>query len=171
MEEKIKDRLVKKDIEEKLREYIFKILENEELFLVMSTKEPFYNIYSDKISYDYSGEAKSLNSSNLQEFKSQFENLTKVGYYKLEALLWIINENNWVASYESNRGKNWISFYDNVLNYCNELAFGLFEDINLEDQPELYDFLVDECSLMFYDFLEHENYEPYYEVVMKRINE
>lgn len=169
MKEKMKDRLVKKDIEKKLREYILKILKSEELFLVMPTKEPFYNIYSDKISYDYSGEAKPLSSSNLQEFKSQFKNLTEVGYSKLEALLWTVTEDNWMASYESNRGKNWVSFYDNVFNYWNELVFELFRDINLEDHPELDDFLVDESNLMFYDFLNYENHKPYYEIIMKRV--
>lgn len=78
------------------------------------TEEPFYNFYSDRINYDYSGEVRKLDKQSYDMLLGQLGSSEASFLYSsdLEELLNEIYINSWTPSYVSNCGKNWTSYMD-----------------------------------------------------------
>jgi hypothetical protein len=112
-------------------------------------EEPFENIYNGRISYDYSGEVQKMSVIDLKRLSNDYEpNFIYVS--KLDMLLPKVYINSWLPSYESNRGRNWISYKDLLYDKYNDWKYESFklccennDDIDEELDSELDEVLED----------------------------
>lgn len=79
----------------------------------IATKEPFYNIYKNQVSYDYSGTVIKMTKNDLDDLvRSIQEDLKPCFSSPLDELLSSVYIDEWEPSYTSNYGKNWMDYRD-----------------------------------------------------------
>lgn len=162
-----------KEINLVISRFLQEVIEENTPYIWYSTETPFYNIYSDKISYDYSGEVRKMTYDELIDIK---DNLGKseVAYMfynsKLEELLKEIRINRSEAIYVSNCGLHWVN-YENLLEEkfrdWKYDSFDIYDPIAEEDDEEL-DMQVDD---IYQDFLENTSHELYYKKILSKLRQ
>lgn len=133
----------------------------------VKTVEAFPHTYKlDRISYDYSGEVKSMTKEDFQEIVA---NLGKKEWYssKLEELLESLYVNQWTAAYASNYGKHWVSYMNLLQDRFDEWKYENFQLYD-EDGNELNEGLEDELNQTLCDFIESTSHEMYSKKIFKK---
>ncbi len=147
---------------------IIEVIEKNTPYQWIQTVEPFPHPYKyDKISYDYSGETIPMIK---EEFQKMAKDLDKDQWYtsKLHKLLDSVYIDEWVASYISNLGKSWISYFELLEDKFNEWKYDNFQLYD-EDGNELDEDLEMELDDIFYDFIKNTSHELYYKKILKKL--
>lgn len=150
-----------REIELIISNLLIQVIENNTPHKWVAAEEPFYNVYKDKISYDYSGEVKKMIKEDLEDLIKTINNEPLYCYVStLQRLISNIYVGQWVPSYESNRGKNWIS-YEDILEYKymdwksdNFVLYDEEEDIDFEE----LDMELDEILYNFFEEMPEDIY-------------
>lgn len=137
------------------------IIEENIPFTLVESEEPFYNVYKDKISYDYSGEVIEMTKEDLDDLVQSIDKEDLEIYTSpLDKLISNIYINQWTPSYVSNLGKNWISYeyiltmeyndwkYDNFILYDEENDIE-FDDLEIDLDEILYNFIKETSHVLY----------------------
>lgn len=104
------------DCLEYFKEEAYSIIDTYDAYKHISTVEPFYNDYSDRDSYDYSGEVEKITRKDIIDNHKDVNKILDLEYIaidensSLDELFNNIYIDNWEASYISNYGKTWTNF-------------------------------------------------------------
>lgn len=165
------ENITEKEIGLIISNFLIEIIEKNIPHKWVGKEEPFHNIYNGRISYDYSGEVVKM---SIIDFKNILTDYSPNFIYvsELDMLFQEIYINRWEPSYESNRGKNWISYKDILEEKYNEWKYESFElyddDGNYTQQEEAdmedVDIKLDE---LLQDFLTATSIDLYYAKIFK----
>lgn len=100
-----------KDINLVISGIIVEVIEENIPHKWIALEEPFENIYNGRISYDHSGVVQRMSVDDLKTLVNNYDP-NFIYSSELDSLLSEIYIDNWTASYESNRGRNWICYKD-----------------------------------------------------------
>jgi hypothetical protein len=135
----------------------------------IDSEEAFYNIYKDKVSYDYSGYVEAMDLNALENIKNNIGKEEEFIIYPLCELLCNIYIDSWRPTYESNLGKEWVSYYTLITEIFNEYKYtnyNLYDEEAEEMVNELLDIELDE---QFELFFKDEPINPYYQKIKNSI--
>lgn len=149
---------------------IINIFEKNIPYKWLPTTEPFINKYNGRLSYDKSGEVCRMREEDLKEIIKEIERKPLAVYYssKLQELLLEIKLDSWIATYESNYGKHWISYSDKLEETFNNWKY---ENFLLVDEAENYidNKLEETLDGIYYDFMKNAPYKFYSTKLLKEI--
>ncbi len=161
----------KEEILSIITKLLHKVIETNTPYVWYETEEPFINMYSGNLSYDYSGEVRKMSLDELTNIKEKLglSEYAEVCYVsELDELLSEIYIDQWEASYMSNRGKNWMSFKNLIEQDFNNWKYENFEvfDEDGEEIVEDLDIMLDDVLVAF---LEETHYDLYFRKIANTI--
>lgn len=151
----------KQKIYEVISKFLIEIITDYIPYKWEASEEPFYNMYKDDISYDYSGEVSPMTLKDVVELYEDYHNVT------LDQTLEQLHINQWTATYISNYGKHWITFGGLLQERFNEWKYENF-DIYDEETDEIDEELEEQIDDIYYSFLSETQSEIY---LMRLLNE
>lgn len=150
------------------------VIENNTPYKLVKDVEPFINQYTGNISYDYSGDVEKIKKNDLKEILKS-NDYDFIYSSQLDKLLSEVYIDQWVASYESNRGKNWISYKCIVEENYDNWKYEFF-DIFDEDGDYIIDneinteYLEEQLDDILESFIREQSLEIYYARILKTIS-
>jgi len=161
------------DIKQNISKLIMEIINTNIPYKWIAGEVPFENRYG-KTSYDYSGDVAKMTIKDFEEINSNLnEIINDSGYFcMLEALLSSVYINSWSATYCSNRGKNYINYYNLLQNSYEEWKSDNFDFTDEEGylDEEKFNQLNSRLNDIFDLFISNEQIDLYYEAILKTIN-
>ena len=153
-----------------LSESLFKIIDESTPHILIVTEESFISPYNGKISYDYSGKVKKATGEDIRKLELNLGKPECFFIYesRLDELLSNIYINQWIATYTSNYGKRWLSYF--------ELLEDKFQDWKVDnytlydEESDNYDDGLDvRLAELFQFFIKNTGHELYFQKIISNI--
>jgi len=157
--------------EAEVKEFVLNLVESvinsNDPHLLIASKEPFENLFGT-ISYDYSGNVRRLAKADHDTLINYLYESEQVGdgpnLYGLLSHLFI---NEWTATYVSNSGKAWTSYWDLVTSEFDRWRYDNFEV--MDDDEELTEIYF-ELDYMCEEICKAEDFSPYLDSIINSLD-
>lgn len=158
------------EVQLEISNMLINIIEKNNPYKWMPNCKPFVNRYNGKISYDNSGEVCRMNKADLKKIIEKIEKKQVNACYcsRLEALLEEIKVDRWIATYQPNNGKHWVSYNDILKGKFKYWKYNNSEINNVSkcDGGKL----TSNLDNIFLDFIENASYKFYSAKFLMEIN-
>jgi len=156
--------------ENKVKEYVLNLVErvihSNTPHLLIAAEEPFINRFGT-ISYDYSGIVRRLAKDDYVSLINDLKESEQFGEgLNLFGLLSHLYIDEWTATYVSNSGKSWTTYWDLVMRDFEEWKYENFEV--MDDDEELTDIYFD-LDYLCEEICKAENFYPYLSSIISNL--